>query len=1022
MVNFTGHTKKRVVNLGGPGRSLGGGARQKPLSATGNGSSTSYLEIARAQRIEREEQRAKERAIVVLQSYIKRYLEMLHLWDVVYQDWKTNPVADDRWVAQFKFLCKWKRLNPQELEELLSVLLQQLRSNDGINKFTAYSVQALFSTIEKMLKMYPYTIESGAAEVLECMVDSSTQLKYDGILKAIHTSLVFKITPKTSHILIKVALSINVQDSYDSYLEFLAIPKVLVNSSQEQLDNYVFPILKPSSAEGLMALNNSIDRLTNQEKVHLLSNIVGCFEGFSLSDYLIIGTILSHISFIIATKSGESSVGNESSLPISKSTVFVSQSVISSLEVLYSSNFIRQAFGYLSDAVSDNSSNSVIFEVISSLLYFIPTYKARLCMLITITPGSYGWLFNRMKDNTTYQEFISNNDNKDYMNNMLVEEKDDFWKIVYTFEELYSYWLIVSNDLESFNEDKLSIEDVSEFMVFLKSLCLTLILDDGARKEKFRKLKDISISLLNQLYLKNLRLRFVSEDFWQLNEPINIDHLLLRLKTKRENRRGRERADAIDDLMEVDEYGDEDEDEEEEEAEEEVGDLEDEEYIVEGGQLIGLPKFSSLEKRSEVVTHSKLEILEKVPFFIPFKDRVLIFQALVLSQKEKWDAPLYSFTAAPRRLVGSIRREFLVEDAFKEFHNVGSSLKYPLSVTFINEYGPEAGIGEGITKEFLTSVVTEGFKPNGVFQLFKETSLNQLYPNEEVSLSLHQKHNVKYQQERLLYFKFLGSIIGKCFYESILIDISFAPFFLTKWCNANRGNTSLKNSINDLNYLDKDLFHNLMKLTTMTDDELRELDLTFTINEKVEDKSYTFNLMPDGEHVSVNSSNRLSYIHQVSNFKLNSSLHIQTKYFLDGLFEIIPSKWLRMFDAFELQMLVLGGDNDVNVQDWKENVQYGGYFDDDLTIKFFWEVVNEMSSGERFKLIKFVTSVSRVPLLGFGALNPKFGIRNSGRSIGRLPTASTCVNLLKLPDYQDKALIKEKLLYAINTDAKFDLS
>ena len=129
-----------------------------------------------------------------------------------------------------------------------------------------------------------------------------------------------------------------------------------------------------------------------------------------------------------------------------------------------------------------------------------------------------------------------------------------------------------------------------------------------------------------------------------------------------------------------------------------------------------------------------------------------------------------------------------------------------------------------------------------------------------------------------------------------------------------------------------------------------------------------------------------------------------------------------MFDASELQMLISGGENDVNIQDWKENVEYGGYFDDDTTVVYFWEVISEMSPEERFKLIKFVTSVSRAPLLGFGSLNPKFGIRNAGRSIDRLPTASTCVNLLKLPDYQDKELVRSKLLYAINTEARFDLS
>ena len=40
----------------------------------------------------------------------------------------------------------------------------------------------------------------------------------------------------------------------------------------------------------------------------------------------------------------------------------------------------------------------------------------------------------------------------------------------------------------------------------------------------------------------------------------------------------------------------------------------------------------------------------------------------------------------------------------------------------------------------------------------------------------------------------------------------------------------------------------------------------------------------------------------------------------------------------------------------------------------------------------------------------------------RLPTASTCVNLLKLPPYRSASVIREKLLYAIKNVGGFDLS
>ncbi len=40
----------------------------------------------------------------------------------------------------------------------------------------------------------------------------------------------------------------------------------------------------------------------------------------------------------------------------------------------------------------------------------------------------------------------------------------------------------------------------------------------------------------------------------------------------------------------------------------------------------------------------------------------------------------------------------------------------------------------------------------------------------------------------------------------------------------------------------------------------------------------------------------------------------------------------------------------------------------------------------------------------------------------RLPMASTCFNLLKLPNYGKKAILREKLKYSILSNAGFELS
>lgn len=100
---------------------------------------------------------------------------------------------------------------------------------------------------------------------------------------------------------------------------------------------------------------------------------------------------------------------------------------------------------------------------------------------------------------------------------------------------------------------------------------------------------------------------------------------------------------------------------------------------------------------------------------------------------------------------------------------VKASFKAKLGVTFINEFGQEAGIdGGGITKEFLTSVSDEGFK-NEKYRLFVENSEHELYPSSRIKSPLHLK-----------YLWFMGKVLGKCLYEQVLIDVTFADFFMKK--------------------------------------------------------------------------------------------------------------------------------------------------------------------------------------------------------------------------------------------------
>ena len=133
---------------------------------------------------------------------------------------------------------------------------------------------------------------------------------------------------------------------------------------------------------------------------------------------------------------------------------------------------------------------------------------------------------------------------------------------------------------------------------------------------------------------------------------------------------------------------------------------------------------------------------------------------------------------------------------------------------------------------------------------------------------------------------------------------------------------------------------------------------------------------------------------------------------------------LGLFCAPELQIVISGAQTEISIADLKRNTRYaGGYLSVDRHISRFWSVFEELSGEDQSLLLKFVTSCERAPSLGFAGLQPPFTIQRVDCSDDqRLPTASTCFNILKLPTYSSQKVLKQKLLQAIRSRSGFDLS
>ncbi|KAJ2612560.1 ubiquitin-protein ligase (E3), partial [Coemansia sp. RSA 1365] len=220
--------------------------------------------------------------------------------------------------------------------------------------------------------------------------------------------------------------------------------------------------------------------------------------------------------------------------------------------------------------------------------------------------------------------------------------------------------------------------------------------------------------------------------------------------------------------------------------------------------------------------------------------------------------------------------------------------KYRMRITFMDQHGAiEEGIdGGGLFKEFLVSLVHEAFDP--CKELFCQTEQNNIYPNPRSMPA-----DLKRRRLMLDKYKFLGAIIGKALYEGVLVDVSFALFFLG-YCVGQHP------EFNDLQTFDQDLYKGLVFLKNHpvstqsdanadgdyndSDDEIfRVYHMHFSVTITLPNgQTKEYPLVPGGENVKVTSRNRQMYLNLVAEYMLSKQIKAQVEVFMEGLHTVIP--------------------------------------------------------------------------------------------------------------------------------------
>jgi len=143
-----------------------------------------------------------------------------------------------------------------------------------------------------------------------------------------------------------------------------------------------------------------------------------------------------------------------------------------------------------------------------------------------------------------------------------------------------------------------------------------------------------------------------------------------------------------------------------------------------------------------------------------------------------------------------------------------------------------------------------------------------------------------------------------------------------------------------------------------------------------------------------------------------------TSKFKEGFNEVFPVRDLHTFTPEELVKLFGDEDEDWSFGTISEHLKADhGYSLSSASIVSFLEIVSSFDSDMRRKALSFFTGASRLPIGGWGGLNPVLTIVRKDGKDEVLPSVMTCANFIKLPDYSSKEVMEERLVKAIEEGA-----
>jgi len=216
--------------------------------------------------------------------------------------------------------------------------------------------------------------------------------------------------------------------------------------------------------------------------------------------------------------------------------------------------------------------------------------------------------------------------------------------------------------------------------------------------------------------------------------------------------------------------------------------------------------------------------------------------------------------------------------------------------------------------------------------------------------------------------------------------------------------------LRDITEIDKHFLPKILYIKEIDANELENMKLPFSVysasGKEVELES---------SEPFITSTNRDQYISLAIKYRLHE-FDIAVDEVLGGMKQVIPYPIISLFAAQELETIVCG-DPDISISLLRSVSTCKGISPNHPLIDWFWETLQDFSNQERSLFLRFVWGRTRLPRSVADFRGRDFVIQVQDKfqpPDDYMPESYTCFFMIKLPRYSCKAILRNKLKYAVH--------